>query len=68
VGAPGGFGTDAFPAAYHGFSWWQIDVFGYLIRLLKLLRLACNVRMPTVSARARQHARPDAFAAPRPAG
>jgi stearoyl-CoA desaturase (delta-9 desaturase) len=59
----------AFPAAaYHGFSWWQIDLSGYLIRLLKLLRLARNVQMPSASARARQRARPDAVAASRPAG
>ena len=41
----------AFPsAAYHGFAWWQIDVSGYLIRLLKLLRLATKVQVPSPEA------------------
>lgn len=38
----------AFPqAAYHGMRWWQIDMSGYLIRLLKWTHLARNVKMPT---------------------
>ena len=44
----------AFPAAaYHGFTWWQIDVSGYLIRLLTLLRLASQVQMPSPETRLR---------------
>ncbi|MBI2013869.1 MAG: acyl-CoA desaturase [Candidatus Colwellbacteria bacterium] len=37
----------AFPkAAYHGMRWWQFDLNGYVIRLLKWLRLVRNVWMP----------------------
>ncbi len=50
----------AFPsAAYHGFKWWQIDVSGYIIRLLKLVGLATKVQMPTAEAQARQRGRGD---------
>jgi stearoyl-CoA desaturase (delta-9 desaturase) len=48
----------AFPsAAYHGFEWWQIDISAYVIRLLKLTRLARKVQMPTREAMARQRGR-----------
>jgi stearoyl-CoA desaturase (delta-9 desaturase) len=48
----------AFPsAAYHGFTWWQIDISAYVIRMLKLLGLASKVQMPTPEAQAREHAR-----------
>lgn len=48
----------AFPAAaYHGFEWWQIDISGYVIRLLKWVGLADKVQMPTAEAIARQKAR-----------
>ncbi|MDB5075557.1 MAG: acyl-CoA desaturase [Chloroflexi bacterium] len=48
----------AFPsAAYHGFTWWQIDVSAYVIRLLKLLRLASKVQMPGLEAQERLRTR-----------
>jgi len=48
----------AFPsAAYHGFSWWQVDLSAYLIRLLKVVRLATRVQMPSAEAMRREHAR-----------
>jgi stearoyl-CoA desaturase (delta-9 desaturase) len=48
----------AFPsAAYHGFSWWQIDFSAYLIRLLKVTRLASKIQMPSLEARQRQRGR-----------
>jgi stearoyl-CoA desaturase (delta-9 desaturase) len=48
----------AFPsAAYHGFRWWQIDVSGYVIRLLKLLGLADKIQMPALEAQERLRAR-----------
>lgn len=56
----------AFPsAAYHGFEWWQIDLSGYVIRLLKYLGLATKVQFPTREAIARRRAqrRDDAAAA-----
>uniref|UniRef100_A0A7S1TEW7 Fatty acid desaturase domain-containing protein n=1 Tax=Compsopogon caeruleus TaxID=31354 RepID=A0A7S1TEW7_9RHOD len=34
-------------SARHGLEWWQIDVTWYLIRVLKLLGLADNVRLPS---------------------
>lgn len=38
----------AFPwSAYHGLHWWQIDVSGYLIRLMKWMGLVQNVLEPT---------------------
>lgn len=37
----------AFPsAALHGFKWWQVDISGYLIRLLQLCRLARDLKRP----------------------
>jgi stearoyl-CoA desaturase (delta-9 desaturase) len=37
----------AFPySAYHGLRWWQIDPSAYVIRLLKLLGLAWDVKVP----------------------
>lgn len=45
--------------AYHGFTWWQIDISGYMIRLCALLRLASKVQMPSREARKRQHGRID---------
>jgi stearoyl-CoA desaturase (delta-9 desaturase) len=37
----------AFPsAAFHGFLWWQIDVAGYVIRLLKWTQLAWAIKTP----------------------
>lgn len=39
----------AFPtSARHGLLWWQLDISYYLIRLLAWLRLAWNVRLPSV--------------------
>jgi stearoyl-CoA desaturase (Delta-9 desaturase) len=41
----------AFPSmAYHGMRPWEIDVSGWLIRLLVRLRLAWNVKMPPAQA------------------
>ena len=38
----------AFPAsALHGLKWWQLDVCGLVIRMLRISRLAWNVRMPS---------------------
>ena len=57
----------AFPsAAYHGFAWWQIDISAYTIRLLTLLGLAGEVRMPSREARERQRAAGRASATPQP--
>jgi stearoyl-CoA desaturase (delta-9 desaturase) len=38
----------AFPrSAFHGMAWWQIDISGYIIRLLEILHLVKNVyRVP----------------------
>lgn len=48
----------AFPtSARHGLRWWQVDVSYYLIRLLGLLGLAWNVRLPTREAEARARRR-----------
>jgi stearoyl-CoA desaturase (delta-9 desaturase) len=48
----------AFPsAAYHGFRWWQIDISAYVIRTLKLLRLASKIQMPGLEAQERLRAR-----------
>ena len=48
----------AFPsAAFHGFTWWQVDMSAYLIRLLRLLGLVSKVQMPSPLAIAREHAR-----------
>jgi len=44
----------AFPtSARHGLRWWQLDLSYYFIRLLALVGLAWNVRLPTRAARAR---------------
>jgi stearoyl-CoA desaturase (delta-9 desaturase) len=44
----------AFPtSARHGLRWWQIDVSYYLIRLLALVGLAWNVRLPSDEAQQR---------------
>lgn len=38
----------AFPSsAFHGLRWWQIDLSGYIIRLLELTGLAWNVKRPS---------------------
>ncbi|MCU0493104.1 MAG: acyl-CoA desaturase [Chloroflexaceae bacterium] len=35
----------AFPrSAFHGLRWWQVDVSGYLIRLMELTKMAWNVQ------------------------
>jgi stearoyl-CoA desaturase (Delta-9 desaturase) len=44
----------AFPtSARHGLRWWQPDASYYLIRLLALLGLAWNVKLPSAEAQAR---------------
>jgi stearoyl-CoA desaturase (delta-9 desaturase) len=58
----------AFPtSARHGLRWWQVDVSYYLIRLLALLGLAWNVRLPSLEARERQRRVPRRPAAGEPA-
>jgi stearoyl-CoA desaturase (delta-9 desaturase) len=38
----------AFPtSARHGLAWWQVDISYYVIRIMELLRLAWNVRIPS---------------------
>jgi stearoyl-CoA desaturase (delta-9 desaturase) len=45
----------AFPtSARHGLQWWQIDVSYWVIRILALLGLAWNVKLPTEEAQARE--------------
>jgi stearoyl-CoA desaturase (delta-9 desaturase) len=47
-------------AAYHGLTWWEYDLTGYVIRALALVGLAKDVHRPTpegVAARQRQLAR-----------
>jgi len=45
----------AFPSsARHGLSWWQIDVSYWVIRILALLGLAWNLRLPTKELQARK--------------
>jgi stearoyl-CoA desaturase (delta-9 desaturase) len=47
----------AFPtSARHGLRWWQPDASYYLIRLLALVGLAWNVRLPSEEAMARASA------------
>jgi stearoyl-CoA desaturase (delta-9 desaturase) len=59
----------AFPAAaYHGFTWWQIDVSAYCIRLFRVLGLARDVQMPSSAAVRREMAREQSTAATQPAG
>ena len=42
----------AFPSsALHGLEWWQLDVNGLVIRLLKLFRLAWDVKCPSPTTR-----------------
>ena len=49
----------AFPtSARHGLRWWQPDLSYYLIRLLALVGLAWNVRLPTREAQARARRTP----------
>jgi stearoyl-CoA desaturase (delta-9 desaturase) len=39
----------AFPtSAFHGLRWWQVDISAYVIRALAALRLAWNVKRPTL--------------------
>jgi stearoyl-CoA desaturase (delta-9 desaturase) len=39
----------AFPtSAFHGLHWWQLDISGHFIRTLATLRLAWNVKRPTL--------------------
>ena len=45
----------AFPtSARHGLRWWQIDVSYWLIRVLALVGLAWNLKVPTVEAQAKE--------------
>ncbi len=45
----------AFPtSARHGLRWWQIDVSYWVIRMLALLGLAWNLKLPTLEAQARE--------------
>jgi len=47
----------AFPtSARHGLRWWQLDASYWVIRLLALLRLAWNVKLPSEEAQERQRA------------
>lgn len=44
----------AFPtSARHGLKWWQVDVSYWIIRLLALLGLAWNLRLPTKESQAK---------------
>jgi stearoyl-CoA desaturase (delta-9 desaturase) len=41
----------AFPSsAFHGLSWWQIDLHGYLLRVLALFGLAWDIKRPSGNA------------------
>lgn len=41
----------AFPtSAFHGLSWWQIDLHGYFLRFLALFGLAWDIKRPSQSA------------------
>jgi stearoyl-CoA desaturase (delta-9 desaturase) len=43
----------AFPtSARHGLRWWQIDVSYWVIRMMELVGLAWNLKLPTLSAQA----------------
>jgi stearoyl-CoA desaturase (Delta-9 desaturase) len=45
----------AFPtSARHGLRWWQIDVSYWLIRVLALVGLAWNLKVPTLEAQAKE--------------
>jgi stearoyl-CoA desaturase (Delta-9 desaturase) len=45
----------AFPtSARHGLRWWQIDVSYWLIRVLSLVGLVWNLKLPTVEAQAKE--------------
>lgn len=45
----------AFPtSARHGLRWWQIDVSYWVIRILALLGLAWNLKLPTAEAQAKE--------------
>lgn len=47
----------AFPtSARHGLRWWQIDVSYWVIRLLALVRLAWNLKLPTREAQQQRRA------------
>jgi stearoyl-CoA desaturase (delta-9 desaturase) len=42
-----------FPSsARHGLEWWQIDVNFYLVRSLAFFRLAWDIKLPSLEARA----------------
>jgi stearoyl-CoA desaturase (delta-9 desaturase) len=42
----------AFPSsAFHGLEWWQIDISGLMIRLMRVLRLVRNVHSPSAKQR-----------------
>ena len=44
----------AFPySARHGMAWWEVDITWWTIRLLKLVRLADRIRVPSVAIRER---------------
>jgi len=51
----------AFPSsAFHGLSWWQIDLHGYFLRLLGLFGLAWDIKRPSASAlKQKQRAKAD---------
>jgi stearoyl-CoA desaturase (delta-9 desaturase) len=51
----------AFPSsAFHGLSWWQIDLHGYFLRLLGLFGLAWDIKRPSSSAlKQKQRAKAD---------
>jgi stearoyl-CoA desaturase (delta-9 desaturase) len=51
----------AFPSsAFHGLSWWQIDLHGYFLRLLGLFGLAWDIKRPSPGAlKTKQRAKAD---------
>ena len=51
----------AFPnSAYHGLEWWQVDIAGGAIRLLRVLHLARNIHSPSARQREMKAVRADA--------
>lgn len=55
-------------AAFHGMRWWEIDLSGYLIRLLGLLGLAWNIWQPSRQMQERRIRRSAVTARPGAAG
>lgn len=51
----------AFPSsAFHGLSWWQVDLHGYFLRLLGLFALAWDIKRPSPGAmKLKQRAKAD---------